>query len=340
MAAASALTWCACASSLACGGTQGSQAPDAAVDAAQGVPVADTPSDPDPCLTSQQFEYQSLANFDPGVPALAGPFSTYVSYDGSGTLYEPSCSAGTSCVEGVESPDIYSTLCANCVAGPDGAGCSLCSCTSGYNPPAQEIPPVPRCGTDRGALHLHADTPDGGGLSAWGMNVGIDLRQNCNTATRPDCSDALSSNKPSGPSFFDARDWTGISFWALLGPSSGSTALATLADPSTAGVLGGVYPFNNLVCGNAACMAFTPPDNHCTSTSPVPCLCDPYGVGVGLVDHWALYAIPFADLRQKGYGAPVPALDLAHILSFTFGLGRGSWDVWIDDVAFYRPKGQ
>jgi hypothetical protein len=331
-----------CASMLGCGGTQGGSPPEAGVtDAAQAI-VAVGPSDPDPCLTSQQFEFQTLENFDTS-PQLAGPNSAYVSYDGTGTLYTPSCSLGISCVENISFSDIYSTLCSNCSGSPDGGigGCGGCSCTSGYNPPLTEIPPSARCGADRNALHLHADAPGGAGLTAWGMNVGIDLRQNCNTASLPDCSNAMTSNPPTGPAFFDAREWTGISFWALLGSGpSGTTALATVADPSTAGVLGGVYPFNDLVCGNGPCTPNTPPDNHCTSSSPTLCLCDPHGKGVGLVNHWAFYAIPFDDLRQKGYGAPEAALDLAHILNFTFGLGKGNWDVWIDDIAFYRPKGQ
>jgi hypothetical protein len=344
--AASALACASLLSCVSCGGTQSSQVPDAAVDATGPGPLSVGPLDSDPCLTSQQFEFESIANFSANLPALAMPGAVYVSYDGSGRLYQQECILGASCFENVPEQDIYSTLCANCLIDPASGGCGGCTCTSGYNPVPPEIPPIPRCGTDRAALHLHADTADGGGLADWGMNVGIDLRQNCSGTMDGDAGPRnVTDGGPSPtPCYFDARDWTGISFWALLGSEpSGTTALATLADRSTASALGGVYPDNNQtnpVCGNKPCAATMPPDNHCLSTTVPLCLCDPFGQGVGLVHQWAFYAIPFEDLRQKGYGTPQPQLDLAHILNFTLGLGKGNWDVWIDDVAFYRPKSQ
>jgi hypothetical protein len=170
------------------------------------------------------------------------------------------------------------------------------------------------------------------------MNVGIDLRQNCEGID-------AGPTGPNGACYFDATEWTGISFWAydadaLDTPGGiGAGALITLGDPSTAGVLGGEYPFNDLICGNAPCSAGQPIDNHCTAASVPLCLCDPFGKAIGLTGHWTFYTIPFSDMRQKGYGAPEPALDLAHILGFKLSLGEGTWDVWLDNIAFYRPKG-
>ncbi len=365
-----------CASAAACGGLQRGVPSDASADTtsqstqgagdaeasdggAVSTPIAIGPAEADPCGASQQFEYQSLDNFD-GLPQLAGQYSPYVSYDGTGILYEATCSssAPTPCLLGeggfyAPAKDennaggdyIADTLCANCNetldggGGFDGGGCGSCSCTSGYQPQygTNQIPPTVRCGTDQGALHLHAQTTDSTGLSDWGMNFTDDLRQNCAGLTASD-----GGEKP--PCSFDASQWTGISF---LEPSASEldlpAALATLGDPETAGVLGGIYPFNNEAhpsCGNPPCSAGTGANitNYCTPTTMPLCLCDPYGQAVGLTNQWTFYAIPFGDLRQKGYGKPVPSLDRTHILSFTLGLGKGNWDVWIDEIAFYRPK--
>jgi hypothetical protein len=33
-----------------------------------------------------------------------------------------------------------------------------------------------------------------------------------------------------------------------------------------------------------------------------------------------------------------PGLDTSGLFSFGIEFGRGSWDLWIDDVGFYRRK--
>lgn len=282
------------------------------------------PSDPDPCTTSQDFEYQLLTDFSGG--GIAGPFATYVSYDATGLLYMSNGLGGSAPITDVDPVQ----------------------CQTGYSFTTPDTISPARCGTDRAGLRMFATggtlvnnaltgtvaDPDDAGLSGWGMNAGTDLRQDCNgqTTTAPGTN---------GPCFFDATGWTGISFWAMAGPgTTGTSALVTVADPITAGVLGGTYPFNDLTCGNEPCVA--PPgvsDDHCTAATVPLCLCDPFGKAFGLVDHWAFYAIPFSDMRQKGYGAPVPAIDVAHVLGFKVSLGPGTWNVYIDNVAFYRPKG-
>jgi hypothetical protein len=316
---------CACVAT-ACGGAQRGTldlgGADAGADATETL-TSVGPSDPDPCVTSQDFEYQVLTSFVAG-DGIAGPYATYVSYDTTGLLYQDGIALTEQSVNAAE-------------------------CETGYTATSDPLSPA-RCGSDSTGLRLFATggtfnaagngVPNDAGLTGWGMNVGTDLRQNCNMALLPNCSDAPSSNPPTGPSYFDATEWTGISFWAMLGPgSSGTSALVTVPDPNTAGVLGGTYPFNDLTCGNAACVAGQPMDMHCTAASVPLCLCDPFGKAIGLVDHWAFYAIPFSDMRQKGYGAPQPELDLAHVLGFKLSLGPGTWNVYIDNIAFYRPKG-
>jgi hypothetical protein len=211
-------------------------------------------------------------------------------------------------------------------------------CTTGFNPTVAEVPPVARCGADSLALHLRANAASNLGLTKWGMNVGFDFRQNntpnargvaCAGQTNPD------AGTPANPCFVDASAWTGIAFWALLGPGTPepATALATVTDRHTASQLGSTNPDNDLLCGDPPCVAGVG-----TGAGTGNLQCDPYGKGVGLVGHWAFYAIPFSDMRQKGYGVPESALEIAHLLGFKFNLGKGAWDVWLDDIAFYRPK--
>jgi hypothetical protein len=306
----------ACALTLGCGGTQAATV-DGGVPAPQS--MLSGPLDPDPCDASSGFIFHSIANFNDG-DAAGGPYSAYVSYDTTGTLFTSSMVSG-------RPPMLVPVM-----------GIDPVSCVTGYQAgiPADKLP-TSRCGTDPYALHLLATgSPDGGGqLTGWGMNVSVDLRQNC-TGQMEDAG-AVGQY---GPCYLDATGWTGVSFWALLDPlSTGAVALATVADPNTAGVLGGIYPFNELTCGNPPCVAGQPQINTCTAANMPLCLCDPLGKAVGLVNHWAFYTLPFSEMRQKGYGMPVSSIDLKHFLGFKFSLGKGAWDLWLDDISLYKPKG-
>jgi hypothetical protein len=254
-----------------------------------------------PCDAGAALVFQSLANFD-NTSQLAGAYSTFVSGDGTAPLYQ----------------------------GGQPVPFEPTECQTGYTV-TQDALPQARCGTDLTGLHLRAGDAGTSGLTGSGMEVDIDLRQNC----------FLMSNTGDGtgpdPCFFDATGWTGLSFWALLGPqSSGHMGLSALFDPNTASQLGGGYPFNTLVCGNPPCVSGVPPATTCNGSTMPPCLCDPFGLEVNLVSSWAFYAIPFERLGQSGLGVREPALDVAHLLGFKFSLGPGVWDLWIDDVGFYK----
>lgn len=338
----------------ACGGTQGAApagsqavtAVDAGFDATLGQL---DPSFADPCQAAGAFTYQPFAAFDDtpsGVLGdLAGTYAAYISYDLSGALYE--CVQPIApVVEGIVVPDA-----GQCMTGYQGS--------AGGNGTVGEQMPLSHCGSQGYGLHLRAT-----GLTGWGMNVGIDLRQNCNGVSTAAAADAGGTH----PCFFDATGWKGVSFWARLGfadsPGSGAlsgqpatTLLVTVADTSTANELGGSagatigsYPFNGPsdggppVCGSYPCIVGDPNADLDAGVLP----CDPFGKGVllptsgdGGPDPWQFYAIPFSDLRQKGYGAPEPALDLGHIVNVTINLSKGQLgtaddDVWIDDIAFYK----
>jgi hypothetical protein len=57
-----------------------------------------------------------------------------------------------------------------------------------------------------------------------------------------------------------------------------------------------------------------------------------------MTDQWRYVKLPFAQLQQKGFGVPAPTgrIDTSALLGVQFGLAAGSWDLWLDDLAFYR----
>jgi hypothetical protein len=144
------------------------------------------------------------------------------------------------------------------------------------------------------------------------------------------------------PCYYDARGWTGISLWARLGSSESVTnAIITMADPNTAGLLGGGYPFNDpdAACGDLPCSANNTPPGPPTLHNAVQC--DPFGKAITLTSDWQFYRIPFSDMTQKGYGLPETAPDLAHFIGVKINLslgqlGSADYDVWVNDIAFYK----
>jgi hypothetical protein len=136
-------------------------------------------------------------------------------------------------------------------------------------------------------------------LADWGANIELDFKDTTNG--------------------FDASSYDGFSFWVRRGEgNSGRSMLALVLDPYTA------TPFNT------AMMPF------CGDSMGEQNKCDPFGHAVGFDEQWSLFAIPFSAMRQKGYGKASPALDKEEILGFKFSLGVGDWDLWLDDIAFYK----
>ncbi|MDP9000993.1 MAG: hypothetical protein M3O46_12870 [Myxococcota bacterium] len=275
-----------------------------------------------------------IADFEPNSSGLAGTYSIYVSSDLTGRLF--------GCIDPSGNPATLCTVSMEVAVDTDPI-----KCHTGWQPSIMEGTRLPQthCGVDGGldghGMHLHATGAtaglDGGGLTNWGMNLGIDFRQNCTCPSQPDAAigTCAAPTEAYGPCVFDATGWTGISFWALLGPeSTGSTALLTVADPSTAGQVGGFYPYNELKCGDPGCIY----DAGIVGPG-APQKCDPFGKAFSLVNHWQFYAIPFSEMRQKGFGLPEGTPDLAHFLGVKFSLGKGAWDVWIDDISLYGKKG-
>jgi len=136
-------------------------------------------------------------------------------------------------------------------------------------------------------------------LTDWGANIELDFK---------DTTDG-----------FDATGYDGFSFWVRRGEgSSGRSMLALLLDPFTAA------PFDTSM------MPF------CGDGMGEQNKCDPFGHAVGFDQAWSFFAVPFSAMRQKGYGKASPGLDKKQLLGFKFSLGVGDWDLWLDDVAFYK----
>ena len=229
---------------------------DAGVDAS--VPV-------DFCAEQLAHTYVSLVSFENNRRDLAAspnPMSSavnpsYVSFDLTGSMLE--CPAPTNRAI-CDDPDAESV-----VVTAD-SGVSSINCTTGYNAVGENAPDG-HClvdgGTSRTAVHLVAKD-----LTDWGMNIGVELRQNCNNSTDPDAS-----MYPGYPCYVNAaaEGFKGVSVWARLGsddPSLAQTALVQIGDPATSSELGGTYPFNTpRLCGDAPCVMGVgpPPKSPCSA---------------------------------------------------------------------------
>jgi hypothetical protein len=64
---------------------------------------------------------------------------------------------------------------------------------------------------------------------------------------------------------------------------------------------------------------------------------DSFGENVSFTTEWQQYFVAFADLQQRNIGDHVPFFDAYHVYTVTFGfVGPAPFDLWIDDIAFYK----
>jgi endoglucanase len=117
----------------------------------------------------------------------------------------------------------------------------------------------------------------------------------------------FSFTDPKAP--YDATAFTGVSFFAKIGP--GSTADIRLKVPDT---------------------NTDPAGKVCTE-----CFND-FGVDLTLTDQWKRYTVPFATMKQmEGWGAPHPAsVDKSKIFGLQWQVTQtgATYDVWVDNVQF------
>jgi hypothetical protein len=197
-----------------------------------------------------------------------------------------------------------------------------------------EAIPEGRCGAPGTGLHVvgkrvaacipEGDTPDEtNGKIGWGANFQVDaLPSGAPDTGGGACGETSDNVPPPGSVFFDASCWAGVSFWAKKsGPGGGSSLTVTVSDFFT-------VDFDD------------PKIVSCQTDEGVPdsTKCDPAGRVVTLTEDWAFYALPWDSLNQKGFGLPslLGRVDSGNLKGVTLLIAPGDWDIWIDDVAFFR----
>ncbi|WP_438023374.1 hypothetical protein [Sorangium sp. So ce233] len=112
--------------------------------------------------------------------------------------------------------------------------------------------------------------------------------------------------------FYDASDYRGITFWARAEEGSARRMKVMFVDRQTRPTGG--------ICDVEADGCY-----------------DHFHEQVALADDWKHFKVPAECLRQGGFGDQfdAPAMDQLWGFYFSFDAGQ-AFDVWIDDVAFYR----
>ncbi|MDC0677680.1 carbohydrate binding domain-containing protein [Sorangium atrum] len=132
----------------------------------------------------------------------------------------------------------------------------------------------------------------GEGFETWGAGFGFDL------------------NSPEGAkAAYDASAYTGITFWAKLGPGSGTSVTVLISDPGT-----------------------DPTGGSCSE-------CDAWQKSLAVTEEWQQFTIPFADLKQGGWGDPAGTdqIDATKLYAIQFQIGIApKFDLYIDDLGFYN----
>jgi len=179
------------------------------------------------------------------------------------------------------------------------------------NPPVAEPIAGGRCDS-RYAMHIA-----GGPFTDWGGNMGFSFSPALN-ATNVDVTDSTTRETRK------AQNYDGITFWGRLGGASGNNLRIEVGEPHT----DQNYTGNN---GGPICNPNTTDDNSDEG-------CDKFGAVALLRGDWQRFFIPFAEMRQAGWGRRAEQFDLSQLLSFSLFYAQGTWDFWIDDLAFYRQK--
>ncbi|XXX78786.1 hypothetical protein WMF30_08415 [Sorangium sp. So ce134] len=122
----------------------------------------------------------------------------------------------------------------------------------------------------------------------------------------------LNNNKTeTNPGVYDASEFRGITFFARADSGPSTKVLVDVVDVQTWS--GGGICVNNGQC-----------DDHFTKI-------------VTLTPCWTQYKVAFAELKQSGWGQAFEAVDLTKLWGIQFRFGaRTRFNIWIDDVAFYR----
>jgi hypothetical protein len=175
--------------------------------------------------------------------------------------------------------------------------------------PAAEIQNGGRCGS-RYAMRVRGPLQNGP-FTDWGLQFDRDM-----------------TGSP-----FDASAYEGISFWARVGPSSRGVLRFAAGDKYT------WEKYVDPATGDSICLGKgrTSIDQYVDGGSTSGC--DAAGIYFNVGPEWRFYTLPFSEMRQAGWGRKEPYFDVWGIMVMGFLTGAGAWwDIWIDDVAWYRRK--
>ena len=179
--------------------------------------------------------------------------------------------------------------------------------------PADKIPGA-RCGS------VYAFHVESGPFTKWGGQLGRTFNPPvCVTDTAANPCPTDSAPVPGGP-------YDGIAFWARVAPGSGTGMRVQVGESHT----DIKYPEP----GDAG-----PPcvdQVGIVSPNDTSQGCDAFGTFTSLNTNWQFFTMPFEEMRQAGWGKRAPFFDIQHISNLTFFYAQGIWDIWIDDISFYR----
>jgi hypothetical protein len=168
-----------------------------------------------------------------------------------------------------------------------------------------------RC-QSRYAMHIA-----GGPYVDYGGNMSLNFAPALNV-TNLDVLDEITGTERPG------QDFSGITFWGRLGAGpSGNNLRVEVGEKHTDQNYTGLE-------GGPICTPNTTADNDEEG-------CDKFGAFAALRSDWQQYYVPFADMRQAGWGRRAEQFDLTGLFSLAISFAQGTWDFWIDDLAFYRP---
>jgi hypothetical protein len=180
------------------------------------------------------------------------------------------------------------------------------------NPRVAEPIASGRC-ESRFALHVV-----GGPYVEWGGSMNLSFAPPVNV-TDVDVTDGVTG------SIRVARDYDGVTFWARLGGAGGNNLRVEVGERHTSDTYTGGPN------GGPLCTPNTTEDNDELG-------CDKFGAYAQLRASWQRFMIPFAEMRQAGWGQRAAQFDLTGLMALSMAYAQGSWDFWIDDVAFYRQR--
>lgn len=321
--------------------------------------VDDTPTG-DPCCAANGLEFQNIVNFetplgrcdpivDPALPQQTG--CLYFNYDRDiDPVPDPNSPPPDSQLVLHSPPDC--ALAGLDVPGicrlPNGsiAPVGVCSTSNLVQAtlPTSPIEAGGRCGTSGRALHLVAKNlsicvSDITGRQGYGATLFVTFNVNLGAGI--------------SAAGYDASAWEGVSLWVRKGSGEGGNSFLALArDPYTAPVLNSPDAAPTLCnsqpqsyCGSPSfpCISpeggiFVTPGGKLMPAIPDSERCDPFGARVPATGDWRFVKLPFAQLKQGGAGKPSPlgGVDVTALVGLEFLFSPGDWDLWIDDIAFYR----